>query len=125
MSEQTSAEIIVETNYVEQQSDIESNQFVFSYQITIKNHSDAEFQLISRHWIIEDNNGKVEEVFGDGVVGEQPVIQPNESYTYSSGAVLETDFGTMQGSYFMLDQNQQQFEVSIPKFVLTVPRVLH
>ena len=113
------------TGFVEQQSDRDNNRFVFAYTITIENISDEPFQLVSRHWVIQDANQKVEEVYGDGVVGEQPVIKPGEKYSYSSGAVLETEMGTMEGRYFMLSEEQNEFEVSIPKFVLTVPRVLH
>ena len=119
------AAITIASGYVEQQSDSNKNRFVFAYTITIENISDAPFQLVSRHWVIQDANRKIEEVYGDGVVGEQPVIQPGQSYTYSSGAVLETEMGTMEGRYFMLSENNSEFEVPIPKFVLTVPRVLH
>ncbi|MFT5177284.1 MAG: ApaG protein [Alteromonas macleodii] len=113
------------TGFVEQQSDRDNNRFVFAYTITIENVSDEPFQLVSRHWVIQDANRKVEEVYGEGVVGEQPIIKPGEKYSYSSGAVLETEMGTMEGRYFMLSGNDDEFEVSIPKFVLTVPRVLH
>ena len=119
------AKISAQTGYVEQQSDRDSNRFVFSYTITIENVSSSPFQLVSRHWVIQDANRKIEEVYGEGVVGEQPVIAPGESYTYTSGAVLETEIGTMEGRYFMLDQRKQEFEVPIPKFVLSVPRTLH
>ncbi|MCL4148735.1 UNVERIFIED_CONTAM: hypothetical protein GTU68_023339 [Idotea baltica] len=113
------------TDFVEQQSDKNNNHYVFAYTITIENVSRDPFQLISRHWVIQDANQKTEEIYGDGVVGEQPVIEPGESYTYSSGAVLKTEVGTMQGRYFMLSNSQNEFEVSIPKFVLSVPRTLH
>lgn len=113
------------TGFIEQQSDRDNNRFVFAYTITIENISDQPFQLVSRHWVIQDANQKIEEVYGDGVVGEQPVIKPGEKYSYSSGAVLETEMGTMEGRYFMLSEEENEFEVSIPKFVLTVPRVLH
>ena len=119
------ANITAETGFVEQQSDVENNRFVFYYTITIENVSDTAFQLLSRHWVIQDANRKIEEVYGEGVIGEQPVIEPGESYTYSSGAVLETEMGTMEGRYFMLSNNNDEFEVPIPKFVLSVPRTLH
>ena len=119
------AAITTVCGYVEQQSDSTKSRFVFAYTITIENISDAPFQLVSRHWVIQDANRKIEEVYGEGVVGEQPVIQPGQSYTYSSGAVLETEIGTMEGRYFMLSENNGEFEVPIPKFVLAVPRVLH
>ena len=98
---------------------------MFSYTITIKNVSEKPFQLLSRHWIIQDANRRVEEVYGEGVIGEQPLIDPGESYTYTSGTVLETEMGTMEGRYFMVGDSNDEFEVAIPKFVLSVPRVLH
>ena len=119
------ANISVVTSYVEPQSDAASNRYVFAYTITIENSSDEPFQLMSRHWLIKDANSKVEEVYGEGVVGDQPVIAPGEKYTYSSGAVLETEMGTMEGRYFMHSHNKNEFEVTIPKFVLSVPRTLH
>ncbi len=119
------AKISTVTDFVEQQSDILNDRYVFAYTITIENISDDPFQLISRHWVIKDANLKTEEIYGDGVVGEQPFIMPGESYTYSSGAVLKTEMGTMEGRYFMLSKSQNEFEVTIPKFVLSVPRTLH
>ncbi|MBT8115132.1 MAG: Co2+/Mg2+ efflux protein ApaG [Arenicella sp.] len=113
------------SGFVERQSDVKNKRFVFSYTITIENESDSEFQLISRHWVIQDANRKTEEVYGEGVVGKQPIIKPGESYTYTSGAVLETEMGTMEGRYFMINQSKNEFEVPIPKFVLSVPRTLH
>ena len=119
------AAISIVSSYVKQQSDEENSRFVFAYTITIENISDETFQLVSRHWLIQDANRKIEEVYGEGVVGEQPMIAPGEKYTYSSGAVLETEMGTMEGRYFMLSNNKNEFEVTIPKFVLSVPRTLH
>ena len=119
------AAISTVSSYVKQQSDEENSRFVFAYTITIENISDETFQLVSRHWLIQDANRKIEEVYGEGVVGEQPMIAPGEKYTYSSGAVLETEMGTMEGRYFMLSNNKNEFEVTIPKFVLSVPRTLH
>jgi len=122
------------TAFIEQQSDIKNNKFVFAYKITISNSSDQVVQLLSRHWIITDANLKTEEIYGEGVIGEQPLIKPGETYSYTSGAILETEIGTMQGRYFLitkpLDQNDselnlEEFEVMIPKFTLTVPRTLH
>lgn len=121
----SNAKISTVTNFVSEQSDKENNRFVFAYTITIENISNDPFQLISRHWVIQDANRKVEEVYGEGVVGQQPLIQPGESYTYSSGAVLETEIGTMEGRYFMLTDSSTEFEVQIPKFVLSVPRTIH
>ncbi|MCL4160180.1 UNVERIFIED_CONTAM: hypothetical protein GTU68_049466 [Idotea baltica] len=119
------AKISTITDFVSEQSDTDNSRYVFAYTITIENVSEEPFQLISRHWIIQDANRKVEEVYGDGVVGQQPLIRPGESYTYSSGAVLETEIGTMEGRYFMLSNSTDEFEVQIPKFVLSVPRTLH
>lgn len=119
------ASISTVSGFVEQQSNAAEKRFVFAYTITIENISDRPFQLISRHWLIQDANHKVEEVYGEGVVGEQPIIKPGQKYTYSSGAVLETEMGTMEGRYFMLSVDKDEFEVTIPKFVLTVPRILH
>lgn len=119
------ASISTVSGFVEQQSNAKDKRFVFAYTITIENVSDTPFQLISRHWVIQDANHKVEEVYGEGVVGEQPIIKPGQKYTYSSGAVLETEMGTMEGRYFMLSLDKDEFEVAIPKFVLTVPRILH
>ena len=122
------------TAFIEQQSDIKNNKFVFAYKITISNSSDQAVQLLSRHWIITDANLKTEEIYGEGVIGEQPLIKPGESYSYTSGAILETEIGTMQGRYFLItkpfDQsdselNLEEFEVMIPKFTLTVLRTLH
>ena len=119
------ATITTNSSFVKNQSDENNKRFVFSYTITIENISDKAFQLISRHWVIQDANRKIEEVYGEGVVGEQPIIASGEKYSYSSGAVLETEMGTMQGRYFMLSPNMDEFEVVIPKFVLSVPRTLH
>ena len=119
------ASISTVSGFVEQQSNAADKRFVFAYTITIENTSSSQFQLISRHWLIQDANNKIEEVVGEGVIGEQPVILPGEQYTYSSGAVLETEIGTMEGRYFMRDENNERFEVAIPKFVLSVPRTLH
>jgi ApaG protein len=116
--------ITTKSVFLDGQSNVNKNRFVFSYTITIENVSEAPFQLISRHWIVKDNNQKVDEIYGDGVIGEQPVILPKQSYTYSSGAVLETEMGTMEGRYFMLSDSVE-FEVIIPKFLLSVPRTLH
>lgn len=123
--EKQKASIKAVTQFIEQQSDKKNGRYVFAYTITIENTSDTSFQLLSRHWIIQDANRKIEEVIGDGVVGEQPIIKPGEQYTYSSGAVLETEMGTMEGKYFMVAENKDEFEVLIPKFTMSVPRVIH
>ncbi|HET7664032.1 MAG TPA: Co2+/Mg2+ efflux protein ApaG [Rhodanobacteraceae bacterium] len=118
-------DIQVETRFVPQQSRPGDNRFVFAYTITLRNTGQMPAQLLSRRWIIADANGKVEEVQGDGVVGEQPWMRPGEDYQYTSGAVLETPVGTMRGSYRMLADDGTHFEAPIPPFTLAIPRTLH
>lgn len=119
--------VVIQTqvNYLPEQSDEAGNRFVFSYTITIINLGQATAKLISRHWIITDAHNHVQEVRGQGVVGEQPVLKPSQSFEYTSGTVLTTQVGTMRGSYQMQAEDGAQFEVDIPQFVLSVPRVLH
>ena len=117
--------IEVATNYVVDQSEPDVGRYVFAYTITIENLGDLPARLLSRHWVITDANGKVQEVTGDGVVGEQPHLNPGESFRYSSGAILETPVGAMQGSYRMKADNGMSFEAPIPAFTLAVPGVLH
>lgn len=118
-------QIFVETDYIEDQSNSSEERFVFAYTITIENIGVSPAQLLARHWVITDSNGKIDEVEGDGVIGEQPVIQPGEAFSYTSGAILETDVGTMAGSYQMINEGGQPFDADIPEFVLSVPRTLH
>jgi ApaG protein len=117
--------IEVATNYVRDQSEPDDGKYVFAYTITIENLGDVAAKLLSRHWVITDANGKVQEVTGDGVVGEQPHLHPGESFRYSSGAVLETPVGAMEGSYRMEADKGINFEAPIPPFTLAVPGVLH
>ena len=117
--------IEVATDYVQEQSQPDNGRYVFSYTITIANMGDIAARLLSRHWVITDANGKVQEVNGDGVVGEQPHLNPGEKYRYSSGTVLETPVGSMQGSYRMEAENGTNFDAPIPPFTLAVPGVLH
>lgn len=121
------ADILVtaETFYIAAQSVPDEHKYVFAYSIQIENKSAEAVQLLRRHWLISDANGKQVEVDGEGVVGEQPVLAPNEKYSYTSGAILETPVGTMQGHYIMLDQRQQEFQVEIPLFRLALPNILH
>ena len=112
-------------NYLPEQSDEASDRFVFSYTITITNLDAVPVKLISRHWIITDADNQVQEVRGQGVVGEQPLLQPGQSFEYTSGTVLTTQVGTMRGSYQMQTEDGLQFDAEIPQFVLSVPRVLH
>ena len=119
--------IIIETQvrYLPEQSDETADRFVFSYTISITNLGTVAARLISRHWVITDAYNHVQEVRGQGVVGEQPVLQPSQSFEYSSGTVLATQVGTMRGSYQMRGEDGSEFDVEIPEFVLSVPRVLH
>ncbi len=118
-------DIQTQVNYLPEQSDEAGNRFVFSYTITITNHGSSTAKLVSRHWIITDANHHVQEVRGQGVVGEQPLLKPSQSFEYTSGTVLATQVGTMRGSYQMQAEDGEQFEIEIPQFVLSVPRVLH
>ena len=117
--------ISVQVRYLADQSDEADNRHVFAYTITLANEGDHAVQLLSRHWIINDANSHVQEVKGKGVVGEQPVIKPGQSFEYTSGTVLATQVGTMSGSYRMQVVDGGEFSVPIPQFVLSVPRVLH
>jgi len=118
-------QIEVATSYVDDQSEPDSDRYVFAYTITISNSGDISAKLISRHWIITDANGKVQEVNGDGVVGEQPHLKPGEEFIYSSGAVLETPVGAMQGLYRMEADNGLSFDAMIAPFTLAVPGLLN
>jgi ApaG protein len=113
------------TRYLPEQSDPESDRYVFSYAITITNIGSIAAQLISRHWLITDADGKVQEVRGLGVVGNQPLLQPGEKFEYASGSALETPVGTMKGTYQMVAEDGTQFDAQIPEFVLSMPRTLH
>ena len=118
-------QVDVETAFVDGQSDADERRYVFSYTITIRNEGELPAKLLTRHWIITDANGKVQEVHGEGVVGEQPHIQPGEGYRYSSGAILETPVGSMEGTYQMIADNGDRFDASIAPFSLAIPGVLH
>ena len=113
------------TRYLADQSDEDAGRFVFAYTITIRNPGNVTAQLISRHWIITDSQGLVQEVRGLGVVGAQPVLRPGESFEYTSGTSIGTPVGTMRGSYQMVADDGTRFEAAIPEFTLSVPRVLH
>jgi ApaG protein len=115
----------VETRYIEDQSNPEQNYYVFAYTITIRNTGRQSAKLLTRHWVITDSNQKVQEVRGDGVVGEQPLLKPGEQFVYTSGTMLETAVGTMKGSYQMLADDGSHFDANIEEFVLSTPRVLH
>jgi ApaG protein len=111
--------------YLPDQSDEKTGRYVFAYRISIRNTGEATAQLISRHWIITDSQGLVQEVRGLGVVGNQPVLRPGESHEYTSGTAIATPVGTMRGSYQMVAEDGTRFEAPIPEFTLSVPRVLH
>ena len=113
------------TQYLADQSDEAAGRFVFAYTITIRNAGSVPAQLISRPWVITDAQGLVQEVRGLGVVGAQPLLQPGESFEYTSGASIATQVGTMRGSYQMVAEDGTRFEAAIPEFTLSVPRVLH
>ena len=113
------------TTFVPDQSDLEASRYVFAYTITITNNGSMPAQLVSRHWIITDANNQVQEVRGLGVVGEQPLLRPNESFQYTSGTAIATPVGTMRGSYQMVAEDGAQFDAPIPEFTLSMPRVLH
>ncbi len=118
-------DINVATRFLDEQSTPEEGRYVFAYTIRIHNRGQQPARLISRHWIITDDNGKVQEVRGEGVVGEQPLLRPGEDFVYTSGAVLETSLGTMQGSYQMLADDGTRFDAPVAAFTLSVPRTLH
>ena len=113
------------TVYIADQSDPANDRYVFAYTITITNTGTAAAQLVSRHWIITDATDKVQEVRGKGVVGEQPHLRPGESFEYTSGSAIATPVGTMRGSYQMVADDGTKFDVTIPEFTLSMPRVLH
>jgi ApaG protein len=115
----------VSTSYVDDQSKPDESRYVFSYTITIHNEGTVPAKLLTRHWLITDANGKVQEVRGEGVVGEQPHLQPGQGFRYSSGAVIETPVGAMQGSYQMMADDGARFDAQIAPFRLAKPGLLH
>ena len=117
--------VAVDTRYLEDQSDPDEQRYVFAYTITIRNRGTVPAKLLGRHWVITDANGKVQEVRGEGVVGEQPHLLPGQGFRYTSGAVLETPVGSMQGSYRMLADNGVEFDAPIAAFTLAIPGKIH
>ena len=115
----------VETAYLEEQSEPRQDQYAFSYTITIQNTGELPAKLINRHWVITDANGKIEEVRGEGVVGEQPYLKPGEAFRYTSGAILDTPVGAMEGEYEMIADDGEMFLATIPPFSLAVPNRLN
>jgi ApaG protein len=116
--------VTVESSYLPEHSAPEDDRYAFAYFITISNEGATRVQLKRRHWIITDGNGKVEEVEGPGVVGEQPVLDPGDSHRYTSGAVLATPVGTMEGTYEMHETGGRVFRAEIPRFSLRMPGVM-
>ena len=127
MSESTPyrVQVTAVAEYVAEQSRPQDDHFVFAYHITVLNIGSVRAQLLARHWVITDGNGKMQEVHGQGVVGEQPVLSPGQAFRYTSGCVLATPVGTMQGSYCMRADDGHEFEAEIPAFMLAVPKALH
>jgi ApaG protein len=115
----------VQSFYIESQSSPEDERFVFAYTVTIRNLGRTAVQLLGRYWLITNGNGRETEVQGEGVVGEQPHIEPGNDYQYTSGAVIETPLGTMQGHYTMVDAQGETFKVEIPVFRLAIPTFIH
>ena len=125
MSEKNKVLVVAKPQYIEAQSSPEQNRFVFAYTITITNAGSVPARLLTRHWLITDGNGKVQEVNGEGVVGEHPHLNPGDSFRYTSAAMIETQVGVMQGKYKMQSDTGENFSVLIPKFTLSIPRTLH
>ena len=117
--------ITVTTSYLESQSDPEAHRFVFTYSIEIQNTGTEPFKLLSRYWHIKDENEKVQEVTGDGVVGQKPVILPGKAFQYTSAAIINTEIGTMRGSYIMESPTGMQFNTPIAPFLLSTPHTTH
>ena len=115
----------VESSYLEQESDPGKARYLFTYTITIKNSGDIAARLLSRYWKITGGDGHEQEVEGDGVVGQHPYLSPEQEFTYTSAAMLDTPVGMMQGHYMMLNDEGERFEVDIPAFTLAVPQTLH
>ena len=111
--------------YIEEQSEPEFGNYVFSYTVTIVNNGDVPARLLTRHWIITDGDGAIQEVKGEGVVGEQPYLKPGEGFQYTSGTMMKTPVGSMTGTYQMLADDGYEFNARIPEFYLVVPKTMH
>lgn len=118
-------QVTVITQYIESQSNPEASRFVFSYTILIENKGDIPAKLLSRHWIITDANNQVQEVKGKGVIGEQPYLRPEQSFQYTSGTMIETPVGSMQGTFQMIADDDHHFDAVIEPFSLALPRMLN
>ncbi|MDD3352480.1 Co2+/Mg2+ efflux protein ApaG [Zoogloea sp.] len=121
----TAIEVRAVAQFIEEQSHIEADRYAFAYRITLLNTGDVTAQLLGRHWIISDAQGHIQEVEGSGVVGQQPVLRPGESFEYTSGCTIATPVGTMKGSYQFVNEDGRPFDVPIPEFTLAMPRILH
>jgi len=117
--------IDIKTTYLVQESEPDKQRYLFAYTITIKNEGERAARLVSRYWKITGGNGDEKEVKGDGVVGLHPYLMPEQEFTYTSAAMLDTPVGMMQGHYIMIDDNGEHFEVDIPVFTLSAPQTLH
>jgi len=118
-------EVNVEVTYLPEQSNLASSQYAYAYTVTIINNGETGAQLRTRRWLIQDESGETEEVIGEGVIGQKPHLSPGESFKYSSGAVINTETGTMKGSYGMISDQGQRFDAVIPEFTLSEPYTLH
>ena len=125
MQIQHNIDVTVKTAYVRTQSDPDNARYVFAYAITITNNGSVSAKLLRRHWLITDANDKIQEVQGDGVVGKQPHLKPGDTFCYTSAAMIETPFGYMQGSYYLITDDGIEFDTEIPVFGLSVPHTLH
>lgn len=125
MSPRHNIQVSVETEFLADQSDPDSQRWVFAYHITIRNEGTVSARLLTRHWIITDGEDRVQEVHGEGVIGEQPHIAPGQAFSYTSGAILETEVGSMRGSYQMIGEDGAHFDAQVPMFTLAVPHALH
>ena len=125
MSEKNIFLVKAEPHYIDSQSSPGDHRYVFAYTITITNAGSTPATLLTRHWVITDSNGKIQEVNGSGVIGEQPYLKPGEVFRYTSGTLIETPVGTMQGKYSIISDEGENFTALIPKFTLSIPRTLH
>ena len=115
----------VEPLYLPSESEPDRSRYIFAYTVTIQNHGETAAKLLTRRWTITDSNGRIQEVEGEGVVGKQPYLKPGEGFQYTSGTMLETPFGMMEGSYQMVTDNGENFDAAIQPFTLSGPQVLH
>lgn len=124
-SQRYNIKVSVRSAYLDEQSDPQDNRYVFAYTVTIENEGELPAKLVSRHWVITDSDNRIQEVRGEGVVGEQPHLSPGERFEYTSGTVIGTPVGTMAGSYQMVADDGTSFDAEIPRFTLSIPRTLH